>query len=357
MNKKLTFGLSAAVILLGGAVLLSFNTKKDKPTFRKIEVIRSIDGEISTYDTLVSADSEYDENDYLRDLGFGNDNHLSIIKFSSDLHSIDFEAMLDDAEKDLKVFKKEIRVDADGLEAEFYSDMEELEQEMKKLHEELGQMKHELGDGQVFIMKEMETLGEGLAEIFSSLPISCDSIQSFSFKLDTNFEFGNFNMMVLGDLDSVLSENLKFDCLKDFDMDVDFDLDINLDGLENLEDLEESDFHFEMFSEKGNQGNFTIVLVTEGIENPTSSSVESSQLKLFPNPAKEYVTVELDLKKKKETTVSISDVSGKLMKTLDLGKVSGLQQYKIDVSDWPSGMYVVQLSHGDYRKIEKLVVE
>lgn len=66
-------------------------------------------------------------------------------------------------------------------------------------------------------------------------------------------------------------------------------------------------------------------------------------LKMYPNPSQDYVTIELPTRLESETNLQIFDLYGKQIHE------QGLQGVKtsIDVSKWQSGIYVIQLSNGN----------
>jgi hypothetical protein len=94
--------------------------------------------------------------------------------------------------------------------------------------------------------------------------------------------------------------------------------------------------------------------VSVGYENISLAS----PMKLFPNPAKDYVIVTFDAEvlKTKHVVLLISDMKGSVIYRQKLtGKEA---QYKLSTSSWPKGVYSVSLigSGGETRNL-KLVIE
>ena len=79
-------------------------------------------------------------------------------------------------------------------------------------------------------------------------------------------------------------------------------------------------------------------------------------LQLSPNPAAETVSLDFVLDEASNTTVTILDVAGKTVRSLDLGRLeAGEQTTRLDVSDLPSGVYVCRLNAGTHTWMETLV--
>jgi hypothetical protein len=103
------------------------------------------------------------------------------------------------------------------------------------------------------------------------------------------------------------------------------------------------------------------VIVTEDAE-PTRASENlapelENAMKIYPNPASDIIQIQIDLKKKRDTKVAITNINGDVVKTFDLGKFSGSVNERIDISEWSSGVYLVRLTSGEYSRVEKLVVQ
>ena len=68
---------------------------------------------------------------------------------------------------------------------------------------------------------------------------------------------------------------------------------------------------------------------------------------IYPNPATEHVIV-----KGLPGTLSITDMSGRLMNELQHDGNS-----KLSVSDYPAGVYFIQLTSGATSQIQKIVIQ
>ncbi len=85
---------------------------------------------------------------------------------------------------------------------------------------------------------------------------------------------------------------------------------------------------------------------TSGVDD---QAIEPSSFKIYPNPAFESVNISYKLKSKEMVSVSITDISGRVVKKIGFGmKNSGAYEEKIAVDDLIPGMYMISiLTSGD----------
>ena len=84
--------------------------------------------------------------------------------------------------------------------------------------------------------------------------------------------------------------------------------------------------------------------VTDTLISPMVTPVESSvALKIFPNPANDFLTIEMD--KKQPVFVEIFDRNGRLF----IQKEINTLQPRIDVQDWAKGLYLLRVLDEEYR--------
>jgi hypothetical protein len=67
------------------------------------------------------------------------------------------------------------------------------------------------------------------------------------------------------------------------------------------------------------------------------------EVNVFPNPAKDFINVTLDLKQASQVTMELIDMTGKTILKNNYGKISGEQNFKYDFSDLKTGIYMMQL--------------
>jgi hypothetical protein len=73
-------------------------------------------------------------------------------------------------------------------------------------------------------------------------------------------------------------------------------------------------------------------------------------IELFPNPAHDFITLRMPGKIQK-SRVDILSVTGKVMKSFSWSN----DQNRLDVSDFPAGVYLVRIQSGDKFVLKKFV--
>jgi hypothetical protein len=87
------------------------------------------------------------------------------------------------------------------------------------------------------------------------------------------------------------------------------------------------------------------------------SLLEADEFKLYPNPSDGEINVEFHLTNKGRTSIQIFDQSAKLVFEEDLGRFEGSWSKKIDLSNFGSGVYFLNLIQGDKAMTKKFIVE
>lgn len=77
---------------------------------------------------------------------------------------------------------------------------------------------------------------------------------------------------------------------------------------------------------------------------------------IYPNPAKEHFAVKLSNENADRCTMAISSVSGQVVKQLDLGDAVKVNS-RVDITDLPSGVYIVKTNLGARTSVRKLLIE
>ena len=78
---------------------------------------------------------------------------------------------------------------------------------------------------------------------------------------------------------------------------------------------------------------------------------------MYPNPAKDKLNIECNIKQNTEVQVQIMDIQGKQIKAQDFAMNKGENQVSIDLSDVQKGIYFVRMSSDGESLSQKLVVE
>jgi hypothetical protein len=79
-------------------------------------------------------------------------------------------------------------------------------------------------------------------------------------------------------------------------------------------------------------------------------------LKIFPNPTNGLITIEMDNNIYGELEIDILTINGNKIRTVKSEKISDYFSDEIDLSDYSSGMYILNLSVGKYSATRKIVV-
>lgn len=96
----------------------------------------------------------------------------------------------------------------------------------------------------------------------------------------------------------------------------------------------------------------TINVQTVGVEEV--SSINS--ISLFPNPTQNNATLELSLVEDVKATVTVADVTGKVMLTETQQFNSGMNRVQINTADYANGLYLVNIKNGAENKTIRMVV-
>jgi photosystem II stability/assembly factor-like uncharacterized protein len=88
-------------------------------------------------------------------------------------------------------------------------------------------------------------------------------------------------------------------------------------------------------------------------QNSTSTSFAVS---VFPNPSYDNATLSYDLPQNGNTTVNVYDISGKLIKSIDLAnQIKGMHLYKLDCNSLKAGTYFIQIDCGEKTSSTKFI--
>lgn len=82
-----------------------------------------------------------------------------------------------------------------------------------------------------------------------------------------------------------------------------------------------------------------------------------SSFSIFPNPATNVATINYTSKSGQNIKVSINDISGKLIQTIQPSVVSGKNQIQVDLNGLSKGVYVIRMDSEVGTETQKLLVE
>ena len=411
MMKNVSVKILAGVGVLtiaGGIYSFTAENNPEEKESKKYEVIRMVEGEMTTFDTIVPVSSDYTPQDYLNDLGFGDDENVSIV----DITKFDPEQMMTMHHYEDGMNKKDgekmIFIEMNDENVQISENGEkEIRFEKKIMKDEEGNVMiddngniikiDEDSDENVWVEKgddgkEVKIRVEKNVEIDENGDVvDPDNDEDREVRIEKRIiinENGEETEDVEIDIDGML-ENLNIDSMiqvalamegiegdshqvfvhkmivteEEFDGDGNFEYhEIDTDGASYHKEVHGPDHHMEVAVWGDEEEDFTLVIVSNPDETPSrSASIEEestiTDLKLFPNPANETTQLQLNFKKKANTAITITDVQGKTVAQMDLGKFKGQFNHDIDVKGWESGVYLIHITHGDEKLIEKLIVE
>jgi len=116
------------------------------------------------------------------------------------------------------------------------------------------------------------------------------------------------------------------------------------------------DWQFICFSQNGETVclNPAFVDCNSLLMSSISESKASNQfVRIYPNPANEYIQFEFDIATKKNTTIEIIDHAGKRISTIPI--LIGLSSYNFDISHYPAGVYFVLVHYNDKTELHKII--
>ena len=81
---------------------------------------------------------------------------------------------------------------------------------------------------------------------------------------------------------------------------------------------------------------------------------ESSGFSVFPVPAKDEITLQLE---SSQTTIdiSISNIVGEVIHRQEVHLSKGVNQFTFDISDYTNGVYFLTINNGDKKGTQRLV--
>ena len=80
-----------------------------------------------------------------------------------------------------------------------------------------------------------------------------------------------------------------------------------------------------------------------------------NQFSIYPNPANDEINVYVSLNNEENTVINVLDISGKVVKTIDLGTVNGERTIQVGLEDLTSGVYFIELVNSTERQVKKFV--
>ena len=89
----------------------------------------------------------------------------------------------------------------------------------------------------------------------------------------------------------------------------------------------------------------------------TENIIKDNQVSVYPNPVDDMLTFEVDLGSASDLSITIADVSGRVVATKKYGKLSGKHYLPVNVNQLNPGVYTAMIDTKEGRRIEKIVVQ
>jgi hypothetical protein len=94
---------------------------------------------------------------------------------------------------------------------------------------------------------------------------------------------------------------------------------------------------------------------------PATGILENKQTdnwaKFYPNPVLNQLTIEVNKASEKPLQISLIDLTGRLVQTIELTDANGQTNYQLDLGTIKSGVYLLELNQGDLHLVKRLVKE
>lgn len=133
-------------------------------------------------------------------------------------------------------------------------------------------------------------------------------------------------------------------------------------NLLDAEEIKENDtilIRFKLFSNKTISG-WGWAIDNLSIQPPvtaTESELVTEFFHVYPNPAKNTLTIELNKSSAHAGDVSIMDLNGKVYKQLKFDQTLAKIEETLQVSDWPNGMYIAKAKVGPQIAFVKVMIQ
>ncbi len=100
--------------------------------------------------------------------------------------------------------------------------------------------------------------------------------------------------------------------------------------------------------------NLALTGTVSGIQNQTSFL---NSFAVFPNPSTDIINVTLNLKSSQQVSLELLDLTGKAIRTKDLGTIQGETQQSLDVNGVAKGNYFLRIVSDKATEVKKVVIQ
>lgn len=116
--------------------------------------------------------------------------------------------------------------------------------------------------------------------------------------------------------------------------------------------------HFAFVQAYSWEYNLIVPYISQTNTNSISEKESGVSLRVYPNPAVENVTINFDSKNATKATVSLTDISGKSIRTIQNQNIdNGTNYINMNVSDISNGIYFVRITSPYFNVTRRLIVK
>jgi lysophospholipase L1-like esterase len=101
--------------------------------------------------------------------------------------------------------------------------------------------------------------------------------------------------------------------------------------------------------------NVSTVLALDDLDNPASSTRENKYLKIFPNPASDFINIKIPKVFSNDYSITLSNSLGSIVFRKFVVKNNGNNIEVIDIKELASGMYILQFLSKEKKIIHKII--
>jgi uncharacterized repeat protein (TIGR01451 family) len=106
-------------------------------------------------------------------------------------------------------------------------------------------------------------------------------------------------------------------------------------------------------AEVGNYGVLVLNAVLDDVNDPV---LGETNVRVFPNPAEDFVTVDVTTERAGSATVQLLTIDGRVLRTEQLSLIAGGGRTTINTTELPAGMYVVQVTGANRVSTTKVTI-
>ena len=102
-------------------------------------------------------------------------------------------------------------------------------------------------------------------------------------------------------------------------------------------------------------GTKNLRIISDVVLETNELQIKSAALKLYPNPAKDYINIQANLPDGGEFTISIYDLLGKIVFTSSDISEGFMVDQTIKINDLASGTYFVELRTKNFSETQQII--